>query len=778
MKKKLLAVLLVATMVLSLVACGKDKDGGNQGGTSGSGSTSKEGSKYTFRDTNSTVNTFSPTDWQLNSENAIISPCSSSLYDFFIDKDAAQEYAILPEMATAMPEDVTAEYAGTYGIPADATEGYAWKCTLRQDLKWDDGTAITTHDYEYSLQQYLNPDMKNYRSNSYTDGTGAIYNAKGYYTGTFGNAADRGKTIADMVKDGDGWKIDGQDVYFGWGMECAWCGGKSLKSYADYLDPATVEKFDSLADGQGKMLLTQEIYDLLFAFTSSEAWGNETEDQLINYFFYDDPASVVTWDQVGFKAIDDYTMVFITCNQLTEFYFIYNVASLTLVKEDLYEANKKEVGGLIKSSYGTSVETFASYGPYKLDTYQEGKAIHMTKNENWFGYSDGNHEGMYQTTDIDLQIIDDHTTIMNLFLQGKLDGVTLTADDIPDYGTSEYTIYSPESYTATYAWNTDFDTLKSREDKANNENKTIFTYIEWRKAFSLAMDRNDFCKTCTSGYEPAYGIVNNLYTYDPDTMASYRASEPAKQTLCEVYGADDVSKLSGYDVDAARELLQQAYDKCYADGNIDDDDTVVVEYHIYGTETIYQRMVDFCQNAMNKAAEGTSLEGRIKFILVEDKDYYNSAKRGECDLIRENWGGAAMNPFGMLECYCTSTSNEYGFDYNNYTATITVNGETMTQSVNKWYDELVNGQYSAAEPEIKLTIMAGVEKALLLNYHIAPVAAYTSASMISQRIELPTDHYINQLLGWGTYYRDYHYSMDDAEWEKYCKDQNNELTYK
>ena len=137
-----------------------------------------------------------------------------------------------------------------------------------------------------------------------------------------------------------------------------------------------------------------------------------------------------------------------------------------------------------------------------------------------------------------------------------------------------------------------------------------------------------------------------------------------------------------------------------------------------------------------------------------------------------------MNPFTMLECYCTDTSNEYGFDYMHYEATITVNGETKTQSVNAWYDELCNGIYSDADPEVRLQIMAGVEKALLLNYHIAPVAAYTSAGMVSQRIILPTDHWINQLINWGSFARDYKYTMDDAEWEAYCKEQGNELSYK
>lgn len=777
MKKKLVAILLVAAMVLSLVACGdkKTSDGGSGSNASDSGS-NDAGKKYTYFSTTGTINTLNPCDWQLNNENTCMSLCASSLYDWRIDFDSSTEWAYVPEMATALPEDVTTEYAGQYGIPADCTQGRAWKVTLRQDACWNDGTPITSADFIYSMQTILDPNAKAYRSNSYTDGQFALAGAKKYATGSFGEAVGRGKTMADVVKEADGtYTIDGHQVFFAWNAALSLLSGSGLKKYEQYVQPEIAEYFDSLVDGRGVMPLTEEVYNKLFEFTSSDAWGNETEEDLINYFYYDDPATAGSWEEVGFLAPDDYTIVWITCSALTEFYSVYGL-DITLIKKDLFEANKTDAGGLTKSTYGTSVETYASYGPYYMDEYQEGKHIHFTRNEKWFGYTDGNHEGMYQTTDIDFQMIDEHTTILNLFLQGKLDDTSLTADDIPDYGTSEFTIYTPESYTATYAWNTDFDVLKSREEE--NVNKTIFTYIEWRKAFSLAIDRQAFCKTCTAGYQPAFGIVNNLYVYDPETMAAYRSSEPAKQTLCEVYDAANIDELTGYNVDEARQLLQAAYDKCYADGNIDDDDVVEVNYHIYGTDATYQRFVDFCEAAMLKAAEGTSLENRIKFNLVEDKDYYNSAKAGLCDLIRENWGGAAMNPFTMLECYCTDTSNEYGFDYMHYEATITVNGETKTQSVNAWYDELCNGIYSDADTEVRLQIMAGVEKALLLNYHIAPVAAFTSAGMVSQRIILPTDHWINQLIGWGSFARDYKYTMDDAEWEAYCKEQGNELSYK
>lgn len=780
MKKKLVAILLVAAMVLSLVACGdkKTSDGGNGSNASDSGS-NDAGKKYTYHAylTNAQINSFSPTDWQTNSESQLMGNCMVDLYDFRYNPDAQNEYELVPEMAAAMPEDVTAQYAGQYGIPENATEGYAWKVALRQDLKWDDGTPITSADFVYTVQQFISPEMKNYRADSYISNVGEIYNAKSYFEGTFGEAAGRGKVWEDCQKGDDGkYYIDGHQVFFAWNANTAWCGNAPLKQYADYFeDQTTVEYFNGLEDARGVIELTDEVIEKLFAFTSSDTWGNEAEGDLINYMYYDDPSVAVTFDEVGYFADGDYAFVQVFANPCVGFYLYYGGLHGELVKKDLYEANKKQVGALTKSSYGTSAETFASYGPYKMDEYQEGKYAHFTKNENWYGYTDGNHEGMYQTTDIDFQVVEEQSTRLSLFLQGKLDDVDLTSDNLPDYGLSEYTYYVPESYNSEFAWNTNYDVLKGRETEGVC--KTIFCNINWRKAFALSLDRQDYCKSCTSGFEPSFGIISDYYVYDPEHLAKYRSTPQAQACLCEAYGANSVDELSGYDVEKAREYLQKAYDECYAAGDIKDGDMVVVEFHIKSAEPENQRAVDFCTNSMLKAAEGTSLEGRIKFELITDPDYYTNAKQGGCDFIRENWGGAAMNPFTMMGCYCTDKSNEFGFAYDKYQATINVNGADVTKTMSEWYNALLSGEYANADADTRLAVLAGMEKALLLNYHIVPVASWTTPNMRSQRVSFGADHFVNALIGYAAGLQYIKYTMDDAAWDEYCKQQNNQLTY-
>lgn len=42
-----------------------------------------------------------------------------------------------------------------------------WTYHIRKDLKFEDGTPITAHTYEYTLKQYLDPQQNNYRSTSF-----------------------------------------------------------------------------------------------------------------------------------------------------------------------------------------------------------------------------------------------------------------------------------------------------------------------------------------------------------------------------------------------------------------------------------------------------------------------------------------------------------------------------------------------------------------------------------------------------------------------------------
>ncbi len=658
--KKIRSVLFFATFVAAFsvpmltVSCAKKN--------------AKESGTYTYRTTSIAPSTWSPTDWQMGTEGSILTYTTSSLYEFVMN-ESKTSHQIVPSMAKELPIDVTKEFAGKapYSVPADATEGWAWHFDLIENAKWEDGTPISAKDFEYSLQQFINPKMKNYRASTCYQDPVALANGEEYYNG-----------------------------------ECE-------------------------------------------------------------------------WDDVGFIKQGDYSFTIVLEKALTPFMAAYCFSGIMLVKEDLYEANKMQTGDIIKSSYGTEPSKYASYGAFKIASYQADKSIQLVRNENWYGWTDGKRGHNIQTTGIDIQFIVEHATAMNLFLQGKLDSISLDADDLEKYGNSEYRVDTPQTYTVKISINIDKEALK-REESAG-VNHSILAYKDFRHAFSLAFDRQKYVDTIAPSSEPGFGIINKLYVANPDTGELYRDTEQAKKMLCEFYGTSSVKDITGYSKDEARVYFQKAYDSALAAGDIKSGDKVVADVHVYSDNPINTRSVAFMQEAVNEATKGTDLENRVTFNMVKDEDYYGNMVKGNVDIAFTLWGGNSFDPYALTKCYCDpDVLNEYGFKPKEETLTITLEGTAYTKTFYEWYDELTGGKYSNAAYDIRNTILSEIERGLLETYCMIPYRYMQTSSLDSQRIVNGSDHYINTLVNFGGI-EFLTYTMDDAEWDAYCKEHNNHLIY-
>ena len=180
------------------------------------------------------------------------------------------------------------------------------------------------------------------------------------------------------------------------------------------------------------------------------AAGQQYESMQAQYLYTASVADATTWDEVGFKKVDDYTVDFILANPVNEanFYVPYNLSSSYLVYKPVYEACKtfykdgkevatEEEADEVKTSYGRSVENTVSYGPYKLSSFELDKEYTLTRNDNWYGYHDGNHVGQYQTDNYKVTCIADHATQVLAFEKGEIDDIALQADDLKKYGNSK-----------------------------------------------------------------------------------------------------------------------------------------------------------------------------------------------------------------------------------------------------------------------------------------------------------------------------------------------------
>jgi oligopeptide transport system substrate-binding protein len=106
--------------------------------------------------------------------------------DYIIELRGAVNYPIDSEGEEHLTED--GKYDREAAVAIKDTE---WTFNIRNDLKFEDGTPITAADYEYSLKQYLDPVLNNYRAtimykNDDNQNGAPILNAAEYFTSTPG----------------------------------------------------------------------------------------------------------------------------------------------------------------------------------------------------------------------------------------------------------------------------------------------------------------------------------------------------------------------------------------------------------------------------------------------------------------------------------------------------------------------------------------------------------------------------------------------------------------
>lgn len=769
--KTCLSMLTAGALLLS--ACGNSGDGTSPDGSGNNASA--DGATYTY--TYASLDT--PVTWNVHEAEVveyITSYTEIPLWQLVLN-DTADGYEWVCEMAAEEPLDVTAEYAGDekWGIPADATEGYAWRVTLNPDAKWEDGTPINADSYIYSMQQLLNPEMNNYAASGYYT-TLPIYNAENYYKSGEGvvkklvtdidtyETADYGDAplyISFTQATSAFWGYSGADYYYGY------------EEY--YVNEAGEDLMEKYGNEDYVAVTDEVITDINYMLMNF--WG-ETEvnpDNYLSMAFYEEELPPVTFDDVGFFKTGDYELTVILYSPMTPYFFKYNSSCYALVNEELYEAGKTTTGDMIKTNYGTSVDTYMSYGPYKLVSYQADKEWRATVNENWYGWTDGKHDGLYQTTDIVCTVVEDTTTQELLFLQGKLDSLLLNAETLERYQGSDYITYSSATYLYYLNINNDEAALSAREESGIN--KTILTYEDFRKGISLSMNRSEYL--AMQGYGKAlYGYISDYYVSDVDSATRYRDSEPAQEVLKTFYGVSDIDEITGYDLEAAKSYLVSGYEQALADGVVSETDNFVFDYPTWDNETSSVKEVNFMQNALDAATEGTALEGRITVNMVVSEDYYAMLDSGEYDLCMNAWNGSASDPYALMEYFVTDNASPQpylGFDPETETLDIEINGTVETRTYYEWYNALNNGEYAIAETDVRNEILAAMELGLLQKYRDCPFWSASSCTLLSMKIAYPTYESVFEVGLGGV--RSMTYNYTDAEWEAFCAENNNQLNY-
>ncbi|MBQ2711134.1 MAG: hypothetical protein IJF66_04235 [Clostridia bacterium] len=632
-----------------------------------------------------------------------------SLYVFDYNENKTG-YQIVPAMALSMPVEVplTAELAQKWGFEADEKGNYPqhhiWKIPLRTDLKFDNGDAITAHSFVESAIRLLDPKAANYRADSLYNGSMVIRNAEYYLKSGSTIHIPAYKVFSDFIKKNSEFASDivfdiehsyiaeyivkegygtaaYLNAYGGWtGLASALWG---IWDKAD-LDALTGKTWEEISASEQLTATWKEVIT---------PWQTDPDEEL-HFFSTEYVYPQVKWEDVGLYAIDDYTLVVVLDNPLVGYELLSNL-NLPLVHTEIYDSCGKVVDGVYTNNYGTSVDTYVGFGPYKLVTFDTKKIAQFVKNDLWYGYLvDNKHDSsIYEATSVVIKKVADEQSRLQMFLRGEIDSYVLQKEDMNNYQSSSYITYTPSNTIWYMVTNPDFEGLQKAQDwaeprnKGYEVNKTVLSIKEFRQALTYSFNRARFFLDIKNAGENTeqlmFSIFNDAVISDKENGTVYRSTEQAKDVVLAYWDlADDVctssctegctahrfatkddalSSITGYDVEYAKEYFNKAYDIAVEKQLISADALASGKWEVQimigvpgiGSSTYYNTGYEFIKQCWSQAVEGTKFEGHLTFMQAAPLGgYWDYIKNNYEDLMfGTGVTNSALDPFGTLEAF-------------------------------------------------------------------------------------------------------------------------------
>lgn len=687
MKKPLLCVLVLAVLVLS--ACSVEPP---------------SPSAFTYREAiEQAPFCYSPLDWRTDTESAVLELTASPLY-IAVVRDGS--YAFQPEMAAEVPVDISA------GLGLEP--GTAWRIDLKPEIAWADGTPITASTFVSSARELLDPAAQHSRAGDLL----FLQNAWAWYYGSedprpvYRSLADAGYlSAAEALTQGEMLYLDMTGF---WELDCGW---QRVDSEELFRDPAVEE------GSQEEFVSPSYLYQTYLADgTLYDAY------QTTFVGVARDPVARADWADVGIRAAGDHQLQLLTQSPVTAQELMQKLSRCFLIPET-YDG-----------AYGMDPADYLSCGPYIL-AEATAQGLNFTRNENWYGYTSGDHEGKYMATAVSWRVLNREDSEA-AFDAGELDTLWVSQ--------GEEARAIPQTYTSKLTFNTSLRSLQDRQREGVN--KTLLANRDFRRAISACLDREAFSESCVPSALPALGLINDVFVTDVATGQRYRDTARGKAVLKAVYSAED-----GYDPALAQALFISTWEDGIDQGLLKETDIVELEFLVYSDEAVYRDIVDFVQRSIDAAVKGTELEGRIRLLRSVDPGYYDAAKAGNFDMILSTWGGVPEDPYSILGCYLDrEKSYEYGFDPHRESCTLVIDGMEQTRSYRAWYDLMT----AERDGDRKLTLLAALEQAVLERFDCVPLYERQILFADGSRIKRTTEEAVI-FAGFGGV-RDVMFTVDDS----------------
>ena len=415
----------------------------------------------------------------------------------------------------------------------------------------------------------------------------------------------------------------------------------------------------------------------------------------------------VAWEDVGIKVVDDLTFEITTEQKYSQ----QEVMRFTIsqyacpVRVDMYEELMNDTK--TATLYGTEADKFMCCGPFILTSWVKGSERVFEKNPNYL------HADEIKLDGINVKIINDPGTQLQMFESGQLDYLSLSAEG--------YKKYEEDPRVIAYGTRS----VRQIEINRSNTEKPILGNQKFRQALYYATDRTTLADLGEHVAAPFY-ITDFCVAYADGTK--FR-DLPESQAY--------VPENNGYDPEKAKQLFDEA---CAEEGVTG---KLTLQMNYYDSREDVKMMAEYLQKAwpeifgtdkfeiVLQALPSASLFDTMKACQDDPNSY-------ELSWGSWSWGSADFDPSRSFEPF----QSDYSRRNSNYN-----NAELDALYQQGRTDEIRTDEVKNAE------IAQQMEQIYINDVLALPVFQVVEKAIFSDRLVTPVDTYVSGL-GWGVRYFD------------------------
>lgn len=277
-------------------------------------------------------------------------------------------------------------------------------------------------------------------------------------------------------------------------------------------------------------------HDFVFGWKRALTPNNAAEFSYLLYSIQNAEAyntHKANWDAVGIKAVNDKTLQIILNHPTPYFLGLLGLPIFLPQREDIYQKYGVE--------YALESNKLVFNGPFILSEWKHGKSMKYSKNIHYWD------EQSVRLNEVNVVILNDAVTGLNLYKTGKVDYAELAPEFIDEYRND------PDVFEIK-----DMATFMLHM----NHTKHFFQNLKVRQAISLAINREELTKkVLKNGSRPASGLVLPEFRHTTDKSfitryAPLRAKRLWDEGVRESGEMPSTIELVGDDTSGSKATLQ------------------------------------------------------------------------------------------------------------------------------------------------------------------------------------------------------------------------------